>query len=162
MALLLYFVPVSAAFGLYLGSDTLESNPLDIVWSQSYNVFINTVKLLLAIIFAFFLESVTTCLVLVLILFVCSTLLSMTYNLRHRHSPCSSYALWYFRNCLFAAATLLTAVCLLYSSTATITPSFTVKAISEESFFRGRSAVSWTTFQVNVLRNLVPDVLFMS
>ena len=58
MALLLYFVPVSAAFGLFLGSDTIESNPLDIIWSQTYNVFLNTVKLLLAVIFAFFLDNV--------------------------------------------------------------------------------------------------------
>jgi hypothetical protein len=149
MALLLYYVPVSAAFGLFLGSDTIESNPLDIVWSQTYNVFLNTVKLLLAVIFAFFLDSVRTCLVLVLILFFGATLLSATYNFRHKHSPCSSYTLWHTRTYVFATATLLTAVCLLYSATAKISPSFTVKSISEESFYRGEGSVSFNTFQVS-------------
>lgn len=149
MALLLYYVPVSAAFGLFLGSDTIESNPLDIVWSQTYNVFLNTVKLLLAVIFAFFLDSVSVCLVLVLILYAGATLLSATYNLRHKHSPCSSYTLWHTRTYVFATATLLTAVCLLYSVTAKITPSFTVKSISEESFSRGEGSISFHTFQVS-------------
>lgn len=149
MALLLYYVPVSAAFGLFLGSDTIESNPLDIVWSQTYNVFLNTVKLLLAVIFAFFLDSVRTCLVLVLILFFGATVLSATYNFRHKHSPCSSYTLWHTRTYVFATATLLTAVCLLYSATAKISPSFTVKSISEESFYRGEGSVSFNTFQVS-------------
>jgi hypothetical protein len=151
MAMLLYFVPVSAAFGLFLGSDTIESNPLDIVWSQTYNVFLNTVKLLLAVVFAFFLDSVRTCLILVLILFLGATLLSATYNLRHKHSPCSSYTLWYARTYMFATATLLTAVCLLFTATSKVVPSFTVQSISEESFYRGGGAISWNTFQVSYL-----------
>jgi hypothetical protein len=150
MALLLYFVPVSAAFGLFLGSDTIESNPLDIIWSQTYNVFLNTVKLLLAVIFAFFLDNVRVCLTLCLIVFIGSTVLSATYNLRHKHSPCSSYILWYSRTYLFATATLLAAVCLLYTATANVTPSFTIKKISEESFYRGAGSISWSTFQVHL------------
>lgn len=148
MALLLYYVPVSAAFGLFLGSDTIESNPLDIVWSQTYNVFLNTVKLLLAVVFAFFLDSVRTCLVLALILFFGAFVLSATYNLRHKHSPCSSYVLWYTRTYVFATATLLTAVCLLYTVTAKLTPSFTIKSVSEDSFYGGGGSISWGTFQV--------------
>jgi hypothetical protein len=150
MALLLYFVPVSAAFGLFLGSDTIESNPLDIIWSQTYNVFLNTVKLLLAVIFAFFLDNVRVCLVLCLIVFIGATLLSATYNLRHKHSPCSSFILWYSRTYLFATATLLSAVCLLYTVTANISPSFTITKISEESFYRGAGSISWSTFQVHL------------
>jgi hypothetical protein len=150
MALLLYYVPVSAAFGLFLGSDTIESNPLDIVWSQTYNVFLNTVKLLLAIVFAFFLDSVRTCLILALILFFGAFVLSATYNLRHKHSPCSSYVLWYSRTYVFATATLLTAVCLLYTVTAKLTPSFTIKSISEDSFYGAGGSISWSTFQVSV------------
>jgi hypothetical protein len=150
MALLLYYVPVSAAFGLFLGSDTIESNPLDIIWSQTYNVFLNTVKLLLAVIFAFFLDSVRTCLVLVLILYFGATLLSATYNMRHKHSPCSSYTLWHTRTYVFATATLLTAVCLLYTVTARISPSFTVKSVSEESF-GGEGSISYNMFQVSFI-----------
>jgi len=156
MGLLLYFIPVSAAFGLFLGSDTLESNPLDIIWSQTYNVFLNTIKLILAVIFAFFLDSVRTCLVLVLILFIVATLLSATYFLRHKHSPCSSHTLWYTRTYLFATATLLTAVCLLFTATAKVAPSFTVVEISEESFYRGAGSISWNTFRVSPIRCLLP------